>query len=92
MRVIPPIASEVGRKATAKPVVFAFLVGMATNIYIDSFNLYYGSLRGTSLKWLNLGEMCRRLLPHRDINRIRFFTAHVNALPHDKQAPARQDI
>ena len=64
---------------------------MATNIYIDSFNLYYGSLRGTPLKWLDLGEMCRRLLPRRDINRIRFFTARVNALPHDKQAPARQD-
>lgn len=65
---------------------------MATNVFIDSFNLYYGSLRGTRLKWLNLGEMCRRLLPRRDINRIRFFTARVNALPHDRQAPARQDI
>ena len=65
---------------------------MATNVYIDSFNLYYGSLRGTPLKWLNLGKMCRRLLPRRDINRIRFFTARVNALPHDRQAPARQDI
>ena len=65
---------------------------MATNIYIDGLNHYYGSLRGTRLKWVDLGEMCRRLLPRRDIRKIRYFTSRVNAFPHDRQAPARQDI
>ena len=65
---------------------------MASNIYIDGFNLYYGAVRGSPFKWLNLAEMCRRLLPNREIKRIRYFTARVVPLPHDQQAPQRQDL
>ena len=65
---------------------------MPTNVYIDGFNLYYGALRGTRYKWLNLSEMCGRLLPNRQINKIRYFTARVIPLPHDQQAPDRQDV
>ena len=65
---------------------------MATNIYIDGFNLYYGALLGTQYKWLNLGEMCQQLLPKHQINKIRYFTARVVSLPHDQQAPDRQDV
>jgi hypothetical protein len=25
---------------------------MATNVYVDAFNLYYGSLKGTPYRWL----------------------------------------
>ena len=32
------------------------------------------------------------LLPNRQINKIRYFTAHVRALQHDPQAPVRQDV
>ena len=48
---------------------------MKANVYIDGFNLYYGALRGTAYKWLNLSAMCQRLLPGRSIGRIRYFTA-----------------
>ena len=65
---------------------------MRTNVYIDGFNLYYGSLRKTPFKWLDIAAMCSTLLPERQINRIRYFTAHVRALQHDPQAPIRQDI
>ncbi len=66
---------------------------MRTNVYIDGFNLYYGSLKAyPQFKWLDVAEMCRRLLPGHTINRIRYFTARVDALPHDPQAPDRQDI
>ena len=65
---------------------------MASNVYIDGFNLYYGAVRSTPFKWLNPAEMCRRLLPNRDIKRIRYFTARVVPLPHDQQAPQRQDL
>ena len=65
---------------------------MATNVYIDGFNLYYGALRGTQYKWLNLAEMCQQLLPKHQINKIRYFTARVVPLPHDQQAPDRQDV
>lgn len=65
---------------------------MATNVYIDGFNLYYGSLKGRSgLKWLNPAEMCRMLLPNREIHRVRYFTARISPLPHDPQAVYRQN-
>ena len=63
---------------------------MKANVYIDGFNLYYGALRGTAYKWLNLSAMCQRLLPGRSIGRIRYFTARIIPLPHDQKAPARQ--
>jgi hypothetical protein len=36
---------------------------MATNVYVDAFNLYYGCLKGTPYRWLDLGTLCTRLLP-----------------------------
>ena len=36
---------------------------MKTIVYVDGFNLYYGALKGTPYRWLNLAEMCRQLLP-----------------------------
>ena len=63
---------------------------MRTNVYIDGFNLYYGSLRGSSHKWLDLGAFCDKLLPHNDVQRIRYFTARIIPKPDDPQAPTRQ--
>ena len=65
---------------------------MATNIYIDGFNLYYGSLKGRpNLKWLNPSEMCRILLPNREIHRVRYFVSRISPLPHNPQAAYRQN-
>ena len=50
---------------------------MRTNVYIDAFNLYYGCLKGSPYRWLDLGLLCRLLLPGYSINRIRYFTAVV---------------
>lgn len=63
---------------------------MSVNIYVDGFNLYYGALRGTPYKWLNLMAMCQLLLPGEDINRIRYFTAPVSSFPHDPYVRIRQ--
>jgi uncharacterized LabA/DUF88 family protein len=63
---------------------------MRTNVYIDGFNLYYGSLRGTGYKWLDLGMLCRALLPRDQVHRIRYFTAIVAARLGDPQQPQRQ--
>lgn len=66
---------------------------MVANIYIDGFNLYYGSLKGhPGLKWLNPLEMSRRLLPDREINRIRYFTALVTPRPHNPDELYRQNV
>jgi len=65
---------------------------MSINIYIDGFNLYYGALKNTVYKWLNISALCSTLFPGITINKIRYFTAPVKSTKHDPQAPIRQDI
>jgi uncharacterized LabA/DUF88 family protein len=62
-----------------------------TNVYIDGFNLYYGALKRSQYKWLDLEVLCQKLLPKDTIHRIRYFTAKVSARPDDPQLPVRQD-
>jgi len=64
---------------------------LITNVYVDGFNVYYGSLRGTPYKWLDLDALCRRVMPRNTIHRIRYFSARVAARPADPQQPVRQD-
>lgn len=61
-----------------------------TGIYIDGLNFYYGALRNTSYKWLNLEAFARLLLPDDDVHSIRYFTARVNSRPEDPRIPTRQ--
>jgi hypothetical protein len=63
---------------------------MKTIVYVDGFNLYYGALKGTPFKWLNLHRLCRYLLPKNRLVAIKYFTAAVSARPHDPDQPARQ--
>jgi uncharacterized LabA/DUF88 family protein len=66
---------------------------MRTFIYIDGFNLYYGAVKDTPYKWLNLDTLCRLLLaPHHTIDRIKYFTAQVSARPDDPDQATRQQI
>jgi hypothetical protein len=60
-----------------------------TNVYFDGFNFYYGCVRGTPHKWLDLGKLCRMVLPEYEIHRIRYFTALVKSLD-DPDQPQRQ--
>lgn len=61
-----------------------------TYAYVDAFNLYYGCLRGTSYKWLNLHRMLEALLPKNDIRCIKYFTAKITPRPSDPTAAVRQ--
>jgi len=65
---------------------------LTTNVYIDGFNLYYGALRQTPYRWLNLEQMCQLLLPTNVIAEIKYFTALVSARPHDPAQPMRQQL
>ncbi len=49
-----------------------------TIVYIDGFNLYYGVLKGTPYKWLDLQKLCSLLLPNHEILSIKYFTARVS--------------
>jgi hypothetical protein len=60
------------------------------NVYVDAFNLYYGALKGTAHKWLDLDRLCRLLLSGHAIRRIRYFTAIVEARADDPGQQQRQ--
>lgn len=65
---------------------------MRTTVYVDGFNLYYGALKRTSFKWLNLEKLCHLLLPKQPIQKIKYFTALVNPRPGDPNVQVRQQI
>jgi uncharacterized LabA/DUF88 family protein len=60
------------------------------NIYVDGYNLYYGALRNSPFKWLDLRTLSQLLLPDFEIGTISYFTARVKERPDDLQAPVRQ--
>ena len=62
-----------------------------TIVYIDGFNFYYGVIKGTRNKWLNLEALCQHMLPRDQLLKIRYFTARVSARPDDPQQANRQD-
>jgi uncharacterized LabA/DUF88 family protein len=61
-------------------------------VYVDGFNLYYGSLRRTPYRWLDLEQLCRLLLPPNDVRRINYYTARVGPRPDDPDQPRRQNL
>jgi hypothetical protein len=65
---------------------------MLVNVYVDGFNLFYGCLRSTPYKWLDLDALSHRLLPRDEIHRIRYFTARISSRPDDPDGPNRQDF
>jgi uncharacterized LabA/DUF88 family protein len=46
-----------------------------TIIYIDGFNLYYGAVKGTAHKWLNLQRYFEMIRQNDDLVAIKYFTA-----------------
>lgn len=64
---------------------------VATIVYIDGFNFYYGAVKDTPYKWLDFEALCRRLLPKDQINKIRYFTARVSSRSDDPQQASWQD-
>jgi hypothetical protein len=64
-----------------------------TILYVDAFNLYYGCLKGTPYRWLNLAELGHCLLAaHNVVIGIKYFTARVSARPNDPGQPTRQQL
>ena len=64
-----------------------------TRVYIDGYNLYYGLLKGTPWKWLDLLGFSQDLLGEdHEIIRINYFTAPIKTYPHDEPAIERQNV
>ena len=49
---------------------FGSAASLRTRVCVDGFNLYYGALKGTPYKWLDLVDLARRLFPA-DSKRLR---------------------
>jgi len=64
---------------------------MKANVYVDGFNLYYGAVKNTPYRWLDISAMCRLLLSKDDIQRIKYFTALVDPRPSDPDQRVRQE-
>ena len=65
---------------------------MKTCLYVDGFNLYYGAVKDTPHKWLDIARLSQALLPKNQILKIKYFTALVSARPGDPGKPTRQQI
>lgn len=66
---------------------------MRTYVYVDGFNLYYGALKGSPARWLDLKALFSNILrPTNKIQKIKYYTARVSARPDDLDAPTHQDI
>jgi hypothetical protein len=50
-------------------------------VYIDGYNMYYGCLKNSQHKWLDLEKMCDLLLPTHQVTQIKYFTARIKAHP-----------
>ncbi|HEY4667216.1 MAG TPA: NYN domain-containing protein [Anaerolineales bacterium] len=67
-------------------------MAVRTYVYVDGFNLYYGAVRGTPYKWLNIRRLSELLLPGHSVDAVKYFTARVSARKDDPQKPSRQQI
>jgi 6-hydroxy-3-succinoylpyridine 3-monooxygenase len=67
---LPRIRASVLEKVT--------LLSKRSIIYIDGFNFYYGAIKDSESKWLNLQEYFERLRKDDEIQKIFYFTAKVS--------------
>lgn len=49
-----------------------------TIVYVDGFNLYYGALKQSRFRWLNLQRYFELVRPHDNVQLIHYFTAIVD--------------
>ena len=62
-------------------------------VYIDGFNLYYGMLKGTPYKWLDLEKFVDALVADDvEVVVIKYFTAQIKTYPFDLQKVHRQQF
>ena len=61
-------------------------------VYVDGFNLYYGALKRTPYKRLDLGRLCTTMLPDDQIVAIKYYTARISARPGNPRGPNDQQM
>ena len=62
-----------------------------TMVYIDGFNLYYGCLKDSPYKWLDLKKLCENLLSEdHTLCQIKYFTSFISDRTDNTEAMVRQ--
>src|SRR3989338_3038476 len=62
-----------------------------TTIYVDGFNLYYGCLKNSPHKWLDLKVLFSNLLDSsHQIQIIKYYTAHISSRDGNDESRLRQ--
>lgn len=65
---------------------------LRTIVYIDGFNFYYGQLKDSPYKWLDLTKLFKMVLgKQNELVKIKYFTARVRPTDRDPQVNIRQD-
>ena len=59
---------------------------LRTIVYVDGFNLYYGAVKDTKHKWLDLQRFFVALRQHDDVVAIKYFTAIVKGSGEARQS------
>lgn len=68
---------------------------LKTIVYVDGYNLYYGLLRRSAFKWLDLYRLFQEhaLGPAADVVEVRYYTAPVlGRMSDDPESPRRQRL
>lgn len=65
---------------------------MKTSIYVDGFNLYYGVLKDTPYRWLNIAQLCKTIIANLDVesSTFKYYTARLKPRPNNPDQPYRQ--
>lgn len=90
-----PGASVVGRGAPSGALAFSASRSefIRTNVYVDGFNFYYGELRHTGFKWLDLEKFFDVVLGDRhQVCTVKFFTAKVQDRTQRPGGANRQEL
>lgn len=58
--------------------------------YVDGFNLFYGSLKKSNYKWLDLNKLSELYFPNYEIAKIKYFSAITKSRQDDLNKPIRQ--
>lgn len=81
------------RQAAVRRLCHFWSVSMKTIVYVDGFNLYYGLLRRSPYKWLDLFTLFQNHVLSSDVEvmEVRYYTAPLIArLCDDPESPRRQ--
>jgi len=63
-----------------------------TIVYVDGFNFYYGALRGSKYKWIDLERFFQNVLGEaNEVVGVKYFTAKVSANKSDPEIHHRQE-